>query len=283
MKIVTLVSDTNHSGFLLLKASCEYHKLDLVTLVCDQAQYVNHYVKVSLLNKYFTTLDDEELVMFTDGYDTVMLAGMEEILAKFKGFKSEIVFSAETNCYPDASLKSRYPMRSDSPYHFLNSGGFIGKVGFLRKNIAYHVEPNANFDYCDQYFWTRRYLDGRYDITLDSHCELFCTLSPEMGGEGFMSKNMSNYFGYFSNMNDWFDKTFFLAEGRVVSQVTHSKPCNFHFNGKAKCLVSNKTIRNLLIDVYPNFSSEIKNYVSGINNQLFKDDFSKFINDIAYA
>jgi hypothetical protein len=41
-----------------------------------------------------------------------------------------VVFGAEDFCWPDLSLKEKYP-KVDGGYRFLNSGGFIGYAADL--------------------------------------------------------------------------------------------------------------------------------------------------------
>ena len=39
----------------------------------------------------------------------VLLAGKDEIVQKFKAFDAKVVFGAEDFCWPDQSLKEKYP------------------------------------------------------------------------------------------------------------------------------------------------------------------------------
>ena len=68
---------------------------------------------------------DDLILLFTDSYDVVLLAGASEILEAFKSFDANVVFGAEAFCWPDDSLKDTYP-EIESGKKYLNSGGFIG-------------------------------------------------------------------------------------------------------------------------------------------------------------
>ena len=83
--------------------------------------------KINLLKEELSNHKDNKnlIVMFTDSYDVILTAGKDEILQKFKSFEANVVFGAEDFCWPDQSLKEKYP-KVDRGYRFLNSGGFIG-------------------------------------------------------------------------------------------------------------------------------------------------------------
>src|SRR5579872_1183814 len=100
MKVLTVVSDRNNIGFFRLKATCALQGLDLVAITCPPADFVNNRAKDDLLKRYLVGLHDEEIVMFSDGYDTLLLAGEEEILGKFYQTNCDLLVSAEANCFP---------------------------------------------------------------------------------------------------------------------------------------------------------------------------------------
>jgi hypothetical protein len=236
MKIVTVISDRNHAGYLLLRNSCRAQALALKPLVCLDS-FSGNRMKDSLLLDYLNDVNEDEIILFTDGYDSILLANEDEIIDKYYANKTDLLFSAETNCYPDVSLAERCP-ETRTPYRYLNSGGFIGKAGFIREFLSDNLMASEeNYAYSNQYLWTLRYLQNPKYIGLDSHCTIFCTFSPEVGGDPLAEYDADNFRRYSDNMHYWFRNNFVLKNGRIFNRITRTWPCNAHFNGKSKCLI----------------------------------------------
>ena len=135
--------------------------------------------KINLLKEELANHKDNKnlVIMFTDSYDVLLLAGTDEILKKFKNFEANVVFGAEDFCWPDQSLKEKYP-KVDRGYRFLNSGGFIGYAPDLYKIVT--QVPVADAD-DDQLFYTKIFLNDelreQYKIKLDNRAEIFQNLN----------------------------------------------------------------------------------------------------------
>ncbi len=58
--------------------------------------------KVLRLRRELLGLKDDAatVVLFSDAYDVLFLAGADAILARFKKLAKRVVFSADTNCWP---------------------------------------------------------------------------------------------------------------------------------------------------------------------------------------
>ena len=67
--------------------------------------------------------DDYDYVLHTDARDVLYYKDLNEIVNRyetiFKPTKTKVLFNAETNCYPNKELKSKYPF-SDKKYRYLN-------------------------------------------------------------------------------------------------------------------------------------------------------------------
>ncbi|KAK2583072.1 hypothetical protein KPH14_009104 [Odynerus spinipes] len=120
--------------------------------------------------------DQEKIVIFTDSYDVIFLAGLPDIVDKFKETEARVLFSAEGSCWPDQNLASKYPNVTRGK-RYLNSGGFIGYASdlFAILNTA-TLEDNDD----DQLFYTNIYLDEdlreKHKIKLDHKSEIFQNL-----------------------------------------------------------------------------------------------------------
>lgn len=136
-------------------------------------------VKIRLLREELQTGDykDDDVILFTDSYDVMLIAPAEEILTQFQLSGAKILFSAEPFCWPDESLAEQYPVVQRGK-RFLNSGGFIGyKKDVL--NLIKDIKFQDNDD--DQLIYTKLYLDedvrAANGIKLDSRVTIFHNLN----------------------------------------------------------------------------------------------------------
>lgn len=256
MKIVCLVTDESHYGFAnWLEPSCLQHDLELIIIKYTE-DYLSHKMKDILLLEYLKRSRTNEVILFTDAYDTLLLTGEDEILNKFKKFNSPLIFSAEINCWPDRELEKEYP--PDTSNHFfkyLNSGGFIGESQYIRELIEkYYEEKIINhsvYKWSNQYTWNQIYLREQNKIALDRKGEIFYTLSSSI--------STSRTFAYHQDSKERLkaleeDQQRILKEvifdnNRLKSNVTQTSPCHVHF--------SSPTTKYLM---QTNFFDKIKNW-----------------------
>jgi len=131
--------------------------------------------KVNILRKRLKEIIEggsNPVILFLDGYDTLVLKPANEVLEKYKQIGDKIIFGAEKTCWPDKKLASRYP---DSPtdWKYLNSGQFIGKA----KDLLNLIEDGIDDADDDQYYYSVKFLEGEHGITLDYNCKLFQCLA----------------------------------------------------------------------------------------------------------
>ena len=141
--------------------------------------------KLNLLNEELSTWDEDALnstmLLFTDSYDVLINSTENKILNRYYDAMTKynkhncVLFSAEKACWPDISLACKYP-NNNSPYLYLNSGGFIGSAHNIYSLIREATISNTDDD---QLFFTNIYLNDKLKerITLDYNCYLFQTLS----------------------------------------------------------------------------------------------------------
>ncbi|KAL8624347.1 hypothetical protein ACOMHN_044778 [Nucella lapillus] len=140
--------------------------------------------KVNLLKKEVEKYKNNEnlIIMFTDSYDVVFTDGAPTILERFAKLDARVVFSAEGYCWPDASLKEKYPPVKPSEKRFINSGGFIGYAPELNTILQYSALGD---DGDDQGYYTSVFLDralrGKLNIKLDTRSEIFQNLHGALG------------------------------------------------------------------------------------------------------
>jgi hypothetical protein len=242
MKVITVISDTLHIGFFRLKASCALHGLDLVAISCDRTEFINNRSKDDLLRRYLSGCDDGEIILFSDGYDTLLLADEEEILDKFYRADTDLLVSAEANCFPEQRLADLYPV-SDTIYRYLNCGGFIGKAGAIKEFLQRGMpDPGSDHDWSNQYIWTLKYLHDTGQLKLDTHCEVFCTFYTLIRQFPTPDDAVNNREAYIKIYSKWFHENFIVKDARIYNKLTGTWPCNAHFNGVSSLFLDHSMI-----------------------------------------
>ena len=127
--------------------------------------------KVNLIRQELNHYDDNDIIMFLDGYDTFIHGTEEEILERYFSFRKEVIFSAEKTCWPDSSISEKFP--ETGGYKYLNSGTFIGTVSTLKKIFSDPIEDYAD----DQLYCQYKYLEDTLDIGLDYESYIFLCMS----------------------------------------------------------------------------------------------------------
>jgi hypothetical protein len=239
LKIITVVTNKNEDGLIhLLMPSSSFFNLNLTILEIQPENYHNHRCKDSILYEYLKTVANEEMIFFTDGYDAMFVCPEKEILTKYYKTGKEIIFSAEINCWPDINLADRYP-KTESPFKYLCSGGYIGKAGYIKKKIEEKLETESiqKYPFSNQVYWTEQFLRDQENIGLDSECQIFLALSSEIDMLFIKQpENEENFNKYLEQKVNWFNKHFSFKKNRVYNKMTKAFPCHVHTNGLSKLI-----------------------------------------------
>lgn len=207
------VATKNTKGLKQLKHSCEEFGLYLKVLGMGMF-YPGNGLKLLLIYDYLESIPKDDIVLFVDAYDVLILATEDEILEKFRQFKRPFVVSAETNCWPLFSREHEFPY-SPTPFKFINTGSFIGHVSHIKK-VLRDMKPLIA-EKCDQHQMAEFFLENKSRITLDNNAELFFTLHN-------LNKDALSV-----------DK----ASKKVKCLLTGSTPILIHGNGNGKFLYEN--------------------------------------------
>jgi len=151
-------------------------------------------------------LNDNDIVLFSDAYDVYYSGNKSIIIERFNKMNKPVVFGGEQCCYPDASKSCLYP-NTNSPFRYLNSGLFIGRVHALRECMKDYIYIE---DADDQLWWTNKFLERQDLIELDYTNQLFMNCL-------------------------WLrDDDLIINEDKVVFNRTGSTPQLIHGNGPSK-------------------------------------------------
>lgn len=207
-KVVTVASDITKAQTLIKSAKA--NGIQLTILGQDKPWEGGDMTstgggqKVNELKKYLDVCENDQLVLFVDGYDVLINDSLEEIITRFKSFECDVVFAAEKACWPhdDDLYKKQLDIQSLSGYSFLNSGCFIGYAWAL-KEITDFIEPGED----DQQFYQRQYVSRNWNIKLDHEAYIFTCLA-----------GTSHY-------------TSIKENGQLLNSETHCCPSILHGNG----------------------------------------------------
>lgn len=171
---------TNRDKAYRLVESCKIHGID-ITIAGGGEDWKGGDMsspggahKITLLRKAIDHLPSNDIVVFSDGYDSFLTNAeniKDMIASRYLGFGSDIVFSGEKTCWPDASISDQYDTEGD--YRYLNSGGFIGSVEGI-KDLIDSIGDYADSD-DDQLLYTKAFLSKQHDIKIDVEGYLFQT------------------------------------------------------------------------------------------------------------
>ena len=190
--------------------------------------------KINLILRQIKDLPDHDVVLFTDAYDVFFAMGLDAIVGKYLGFKSDIVLAAEQYLWPDQSVA--FPP-THTKYRYLNSGTFIGRVGELKRFLQ-PVEDSSD----DQLFMQKQFLTGRYNAVLDVECYIFQTN----------------------------EQIIVVSRDMLYNAQTQCYPCIYHGNGGAEAKVK---FEQLYASLYPELKYIMTKDFEVIGNEMLLIDF----------
>lgn len=193
--------------------------------------------KINLMKRWLNSRDDwtdQDLVLFSDGYDTTVHGSPVDFIKKWKWFQAPassaapvrgtVVFGAESVNWPGPCTNQ--PPVSSGRFRFLNSGGYIGPATVLKEMFnSANIEDHED----DQLYCQRLYASGLWPVCLDIRKDIFCCLSDHL-------KDSSPV----NCLSDHRDRRDRRSSGskREIYHVpeTDSYPLQLHGNGVAKKL-----------------------------------------------
>ena len=193
--------------------------------------------KINLVREFIQDKKDHDVILFLDGYDTFLTDYTDEIISRYIEFSHSIVFSSERFCWPDERYGSKLKaLNSDqsTPYQYLNSGMYIGRVDELKKLFA---EPIENHD-DDQLYIQEQYLKGKCDLVCDVEGYIFNTHEPQIS----------------------------KRNGQLYNPVTQCYSCAYHGNGGEDA----KVVLNSIYERF--FGNPVITYTQTKKYDILSDD-----------
>lgn len=211
MQVVTYATNKAHPHLAHLA-----NKLEIKILPEYLPWAWDFYPKAYSVNKFVSNLHFDELVLSMDAYDIFALNGCSKAKLEQKIKEhfdlDKVTFCAETNCFPDASLASRYP-NINSDWKYLNGGIYVGKAGLIKQMLDLTLKKmRGNMD---QLQFAYLFLESNL-INIDSGCKVFQSLYRKEYGKEIC----------------WND---YDIEGKTITnKYLKTQPLLFHGNGLIK-------------------------------------------------
>lgn len=179
---------TDPAKMTILQNSVNYFGIGLKNLGfgvdwSDSMEGIGGLPKIHLVREYLESLDDNDLFLFVDGYDTFFADNLQTIKERFLGFGCDVLFGAESTLWPQPDIQTADQRwkPSQTPYKYLNSGLYIGYVWALKSFFLKEVEPPNHWD-DDQRYCQLRFLDDTQvpNVALDYEGYIFQNHEPEV-------------------------------------------------------------------------------------------------------
>jgi len=234
LHVVTVVTDIKNVNYKRLLNSAKLNGIDIIPLISKTPiGHVDGFgMKIKLVKEFIYDKNDNDIILFVDGYDVLFTGTKDEIIKRYENFELQngkcIVFSTENACWPDSTLSTKYPklgVKGETVYKYLNSGTYIGSVKTLKDVLSkalYNVTDADLKKKDDQLFFTNLYLanSSKKIIVLDHYNTIFNCIS---GREEDLEYNQPE--------KKWYNKN------------TQTYPLIFHGNGDS--------IKFLVDKIYP--------------------------------
>jgi hypothetical protein len=204
---VCTVANYRHPNLEKLIQSCKKHRIELEVLGMGLPWFGNG-TKFAHVRSYLNTLQDDEILLFVDAFDVLIVADKDTIRRKFLSMKVPFLLALEKGWWPEWEYENRFPPTKSS-FKLLNTGTYIGYVGYLKRWLdAINPDPKE----CDQLQTVRHWRkpENMHWYNFDSTCEIFLPLY------GVCNKDIK------------LDR-----DGVLHLLETNSTPCMIHANGSS--------------------------------------------------
>lgn len=178
MSNLHLITVATHSERYLpvLDQQSKDKNMNLIKLAQGK-KYTGHFMKdletISFLGK--EGVNDDDIVVFVDGFDTLLLAEQDEIIKKFKSFNCKMLLSVE-NVGGLSFIHNAVFQKVKGK--FINTGLYMGYAGFMKSFLEEMYQ--SDFDSkSNQKTWAN-FLERKgdcKDIVLDIDSEVFLNYS----------------------------------------------------------------------------------------------------------
>ena len=268
MIYVITVATHNEAYFDALVKSCKNNNIDLIILGFNE-KWQGFSWRFNLINNYIKKLKDDDIVLFVDAFDVIIVDKIEEIERRFKEFNKPIVISHENSITIELLL---YYLLYGYTEHTINAGTYIGYVYALKK--LFNIVKEKYKNYSEEEFnklddqkilaticKNNKNFTNKY-IAFDKKLYIFNTI-PFKNNFEIINHFLNNTY----NIKDNFD----IKDNKLILKNKKYNSCIYHASG-------NKNINSLAFyydlpytnkrDKY--YTNNIYNYINNIYNYIRK-------------
>jgi hypothetical protein len=132
--------------------------------------WVNYVIRHKEMLRFMENLKDDDIVIHVDGFDTIVLCPLNEIVRKFKSKKCKVLFSKIAD---NGSIIQTY-FQWKLGFHGLkaNAGMFMGYVSKLREVLHRVIESNHTHDQ----MVINTFIHDDPEIKIDAEQDVFCNI-----------------------------------------------------------------------------------------------------------
>lgn len=201
LHVCTVCIHNDLSPIEKLKESCSFYGLKFGHYGFGERWKGSVECKIRMLIDYLGGIK-KKYILFSDGFDSFMLANEKQILRKFKQLKTSVVASGS---YTKHIASPRYKT-VDKPFKYICAGQFMGERRALIKGLQIMYSKRGG-EFSDNVMWDTAYKHKWFKFKVDHDCKLFqamCTVGEDM--------------------------VYFKGE-KIYNKATRTYPCSIHFNG----------------------------------------------------
>jgi hypothetical protein len=242
MSIYFITFATDKNKVKILESSCKTNNVPLIILGLNDKWegFGTKFIKIKEFLENSPEIDNEDIIFYNDGYDTICQADFDYIRKKFESIyqPGKIIVSAEVYLWPPPifSHKNYFDELNKGKYRYPCSGQYAGtKIDLLNMFNTLNMKPNED----DQEAVVKYTVNFPFKVQLDYNCDLF---QPNL----FLLENEKSHYDaneaekkFNPNLND--DLSFNKIDNKIVIQnlYTNSIPCFIHANGPSKDYIIN--------------------------------------------
>ena len=169
---LTIVTWNNFSYDSPLELQLKKMNIDYVCLGKGLEWFTNRNKPLTLMQARH--LIKTKYVLGLDSFDVIIVQNLEHIITRFKSLNAKLVYNATATVYPDVlSDKELEKTLAPAPYHFFNSGMFLGEIDYLTEVLEEVDFNDKDYPTSDQYLLRKLYHKYYPTIQIDWGCRIF--------------------------------------------------------------------------------------------------------------
>jgi hypothetical protein len=165
MKVVTMATH-NERMLDILNQSVSDRGMKLEIFGWGEV-WKNYGTKLHLFNQHIQQYNDNEIILFMDAYDTILLANEDEIITKYNQLNSTLSVKKRDLIFSNGSNLMIYPLNKILLQ--MNSGMFIGRGGKIKELLSrickeYDLEKEGSCDVILERYKDEYYIDDENEL-----------------------------------------------------------------------------------------------------------------------